>query len=179
VTGIGRWEWRDCVGAKTYVDRHPRLSRMKTGLYSQCLGGNAQYAAIHYRPDLFADVACMVSPMVVSFGALMSVMAERFGISQYRELIDLELLKAGSFTMEEMTPQLWAPSVTMPLLMVQLLEDSATRNPEDAQATFDLVASADKELFWIEGTTRRFRDGYNYFGRHPEKIIAFFDRHMK
>jgi hypothetical protein len=24
-----------------------------------------------------------------------------------------------------------------------------------------------------------FKDGYNYFGRHPEKIIAFFDKHMK
>ena len=22
------------------------------------------------------------------------------------------------------------------------------------------------------------KDGYNYFGRHPEKIIAFFDKHM-
>jgi hypothetical protein len=37
----------------------------------------------------------------------------------------------------------------------------------------------EKELFWIEGTTRRFKDGYNYFGRHPEKVIAFFDQHMK
>jgi len=25
-------------------------------------------------------------------------------------------------------------------------------------------------------TTRRFKDGYNYFGRHPAKIIAFLDR---
>jgi hypothetical protein len=45
--------------------------------------------------------------------------------------------------------------------------------------TFDLLASNEKELFWIEGTTRRFKDGYNYFGRHPERIIAFFDKHMK
>jgi hypothetical protein len=31
-----------------------------------------------------------------------------------------------------------------------------------------------KELFWIEHTMRRFKDGYNYFGRHPEKVITFF-----
>jgi len=31
----------------------------------------------------------------------------------------------------------------------------------------------------IRNTSKRFRDGYNYFGRHPEKIIAFFDKHMK
>jgi hypothetical protein len=63
--------------------------------------------------------------------------------------------------------------------MIQVLKDSWTRNPEDAQETFDLLGSKEKELFWIEGTTRRFKDGYNYFGRHPEKVIAFFDKHMK
>ncbi|HTU35672.1 MAG TPA: hypothetical protein VMF66_17850 [Candidatus Acidoferrum sp.] len=25
----------------------------------------------------------------------------------------------------------------------------------------------------------RFKDGYNYFGRYPDKVIAFFDRYMK
>jgi hypothetical protein len=67
----------------------------------------------------------------------------------------------------------------MPVLMIQVLNDSWTRNPEDAQKTFDLLASKDKELFWIEGTTRRFKDGYNYFGRHPEKVLGFFDKRMK
>jgi hypothetical protein len=41
------------------------------------------------------------------------------------------------------------------------------------------LGSKDKELFWIEGTTKRFKDGYNDFGRHPVKVIAFFDKHMK
>ena len=36
--------------------------------------------------------------------------------------------------------------------------NSWTRNPEDAQKTFDLLASKEKELFWIENTTRRFKD---------------------
>jgi uncharacterized protein len=29
LSGIGQWEWRDCVGVKTYVDNHPTLSSMK------------------------------------------------------------------------------------------------------------------------------------------------------
>jgi hypothetical protein len=85
------------------------------------------------------------------------------GIRQYQELIDLELLKMGAFVAAEMTPHLWASGVKMPVFMVQVLKDSWTRNPEDAQKTFDLLGSKDKELFWIEGTTRRFKDGYNYF----------------
>ena len=54
-----------------------------------------------------------------------------------------------------------------------LEETHGARNPEDAQKTFDLLASKDKELFWIEGTARRFKDGYNHFGRHPRKSTCF------
>jgi len=179
LSGIGQWEWRDCVGVKKFVNNHPKLSKMKVGLYSQCMGGNSQYHAIHRRPELFANVACMCSPMVVSMEAIYSAFSELYGVSQYQELIDFELLKMGAFVAAEMTPHLWAASVKMPVLMVQVLEDEWTRNPEDAQKTFDLLGSRDKELFWIENTRKRFRDGYNYFGRHPEKIIAFFDKYLK
>jgi len=64
-------------------------------------------------------------------------------------------------------------------IMSRMSEESWTRNPEDAQKTFDLLGSKEKELLWIENTTRPFKDGYNYFGRYPEKIIPFIDKHMK
>ena len=143
------------------------------------MGGNAQYHAIHRHPELFKNVACMVSPMVVSMSAIFDAFSELQGVQQYQELIDLELMKLGGFVAAEMTPHLWAASVTMPVLMVQVHDDEWTRNPVDAQTTFDLLGSTEKELLWIEGTTKRFRDGYNYFGKHPEKIIPFFDKYMK
>lgn len=179
LSGIGQWEWRDCVGVKRYVDSHPSLSKMKIGLYSQCMGGNAQYHAIYRRPELFENIACLCSPMVVSMEAIFDAFSELQGIQQYQELIDFELLKMGAFTAKEMTPHLWAEAVKMPVLMVQVLDDEWTRNPQDAQKTFDLLGSQEKELFWIEGTKKRFRDGYNYFGRHPEKVLGFFDQYMK
>ncbi len=179
LSGIGRWEWRDCVGAKKYVDSHPDLGKMKVGLYSQCMGANSQYEAIYRRSDLFENVLCLCSPMAVSMGAIFDAFSELQGIRQYQELIDLELLKMGAFVAAEMTPHLWAPGVKMPVLMVQLLEDEWTRNPEDAQKTFDLLGSTEKELFWIRDTKKRFRDGYNHFGRHPEKVLSFFAEYMK
>ena len=97
LSGIGQWEWRDCVGVKKYVDNHPTLSKMKVGLYSQCMGGNSQYHAIHRHPELFENVACMCSPMVVSMAAIYDASSELQGVQQYQELIDFELLK-------------WAPS---------------------------------------------------------------------
>ena len=105
-------------------------------------------------------------------------MSELQSVSQYQELIDLELLKMGAWLAAEMTPHLSAPGVKMPVLMVQVLEDEWTRNPEDAQKTFDLLASKEKELFWIKDTKKRFKDGYNYFGMQPEKVLGFFEKYL-
>ena len=167
------------IGKLGEAPLHVAVGKMKVGLYSQCMGGNSQYEAIARRPELFENVQCMCSPMVVSMAAIYSAMSEIQGVSQYQELIDLELLKMGAFLAHEMTPHKAAPRVKMPVLMVQVLKDAWTRNPEDAQKTFDLLGSKETELFWIEGTTKRLKDGYNYFGRHPEKVLAFFDKHMK
>jgi hypothetical protein len=101
------------------------------------------------------------------------------GVAQYQELIDLELLKMGAFPAADMTPQLFASAITMPNLTIQVRDDAWTKNPEDAQKTFDMLGTKEKEMIWVENTTRRFKDGYNYFGRYPEKVLAFFDRHMK
>lgn len=51
-------------------------------------------------------------------------------------------------------------------------------NSEDAPKTFDLLGSQKKQLFWIEGATRRFQDGYNHFGRYPETVLHFLDQHL-
>ena len=177
--GIGNWEWRDCVGVKTWVDAHPELSEMDVALYSQCMGGNSQYRAIYERPDLFANVKCMVSPMVVSMSAIYDAFSELQGVRQYQELIDLELMKMGAFITADMTPHRWAHKVTMPTLIVQVKDDAWTRNPADGQKTFDLLGAREKEIFWIENTPYRFKDGYNWFARHPETVLAFLDKHMK
>ena len=81
--------------------------------------------------------------------------------------------------MSTVTPNSSIERTFKPVLMIQVLEDEWTRNPEDAQKTFDLLGSNEKELFWIENTKKRFKDGYNYFGRHPEKVLSFFEKHMR
>ncbi len=178
ICGIGHYEWRDVIGAQKYVQNHPKLSKMKVGLYNRCTGGNAAYEAMYQRPELFEDVKCFFGPMTVSMTALMTSFAGLVGVNQYMELMDLEQLKLGGFINKEMHPQDYAHAVKMPYFMAEVLDDDWTNNPKDAQEIFDNISSQEKELFWIEGTNRRF-DGYNYFGIYPEKMIAFFDKYMK
>ena len=177
ICGIGRYEWRDVTGAQQYVKSHPKLSKMKCGLYNRCTGGNAAFEAMFRHPELFEDVTCFFGPLVVSMTALMKSFAGLMGLGDYMELMDYEQIKLGGFTNGEMHPQKYAHAVKIPYFMAQVLDDIWTDNPKDAQEIFDAVSSEDKELFWIENTNRRF-DGYNYFGVFPEKMIAFFDRYL-
>ena len=177
VCGIGRYEWRDCVGVKQYVDKHPELNQMRVGLLSRCTGANAQFEAIHRHPNLFKDIQCLMCPLAVSMEALMGTFATLQGVDQYMSEMDFLQKSFGGFTNAEMNPQLFAASVTQPVFMSQVKDDAWTDNPRDAERTFNLIASAEKELFWIEGTTRRF-DGYNYFGNNPERMLAFFGKYL-
>ncbi|MEM9548568.1 MAG: alpha/beta hydrolase [Bacteroidota bacterium] len=178
ICGIGRYEWRDVVGAQLYVQNHPKLSRMKCALYNRCTGGNAAYEAMYRRPELFEEIKCFFGPLTVSMTALMTSFAGLMGLDNYMELMDLEQIKLGGFTNGEMHPQDFAQAVKVPYFMAQVIDDIWTDNPNDAQEIFDKIGSEEKELFWIENTNRRF-DGYNYFGVYPEKMIAFFDQYMK
>lgn len=179
VSGIGQWEWRDCVGVKKFVDAHPRLSKMDVALFSQCLGGISQYAAITRHPELFKNVKCMASPLVPNMTSVFEKLSGYQGISQYQELIDLELLKLGGFAAADMSGALWAPNVKdIPILMWQVLEDAVINNPSDAERTFNALGTSDKELYWIKGTSSRFGDGYNWFGRHPQKVLSFLAKYM-
>ena len=110
--------------------------------------------------------------------AVFQAFSELQGVGQYQELIDLELLKMGAFPAADMTPQLCASAITMPNLTIQVRDDAWTKNPEDGQKTFDALGANEKEMIWVENPTRRYRDGYNYFGRHPEKVLPFIEKYM-
>jgi uncharacterized protein len=42
---------------------------------------------------------------------------------------------------------------------------------------YDNLPVADKKLYWIEGTTRRW-DDYAYFQKEPEQMLEWFNRFM-
>jgi hypothetical protein len=176
VCGIGRHEWKDCVGVKRFVDSHPEMSKMTKGLMSRCTGANAQYEAISRYPELFADIKAMVSPQPLSMSYFINVILPAQGLGEFKEELDREQNRLGGFTNGEMSAQLFAPAVNIPTLVSQVHDDSFT-NPADVQTIYDLLGTQEKELVWVHGTTRRF-DGYNYFGENPDKMLAWYAKYM-
>lgn len=174
---VGNFESRDVIGSLRYARSRPDLAGARIGLFSRCVGANATMKAMTRAPAEFDDVRCMVSPQPLSAGVSMARALERFGIPVERmQELDELVFRRTSFHIDEMSPVPWASSVRVPTLLYQVRDDVYT-HPSDVQAIHDNIATDEKDLFWIEGTTRRW-DGYAYFQREPDRILEWFDHYL-
>jgi uncharacterized protein len=175
---VGRFESRDVIGSLSYVRNREDTSRMTIGLFSRCVGGNATMFAMTRRPEVFDGVRCMVSPQPLSSRVALERALERFGMpAGYMADLNERIKLVTSFDIDEFSPVPWATSVMVPTFLYQVRDDLYTR-PSDVQAMYDNIPVAEKQLFWIEETTRRW-DGYTYFQGDPSQMLDWFDRYMK
>jgi len=177
IFSVGRYESRDIVGSLDYVRGRSDTRGMTIGLFSRCVGANATMFAMTRRPGQFEDVRCMVSPQPLSSGVALERALERLGIpascmADLNERIRLQT----SFTIDQFSPVPWARSVRIPTFLYQVRDDLYTR-PSDIQAVYDNIPVSEKELCWIEGSTRRW-DGYTFFQREPGQMLDWFARFM-
>jgi hypothetical protein len=174
---VGRFESRDVIGSLDYARRREDTREMKIGLFSRCVGGNATMFAMTRRPEAFQDLRCMVCPQPLSSGIALERGLERLGIpAEYMGDLEERIRLITSFRLDEFSPVPWAKSVRIPTFLYQVRDDLYTR-PSDVQSMFDNIPIAEKKLFWIEGTTRRW-DGYTFFQKDPSQMLEWFDRYM-
>jgi homoserine acetyltransferase len=98
------------------------------------------------------------------------------GIEDGYDKFDKAVHERTGFHLSEQSPLKHVKAVTVPTLVAQVHDDTMTR-PQDVQEIYDAIPVAEKNLYWMEGTDRRF-DGYNFFGAHPELPIEWFDKHI-
>jgi hypothetical protein len=174
----GRFESRDVIGSLAYARSHPQLGEMTVGLFSRCLGCNATLFAMQRKPEVFADVRCLIGVQPLSVRRIMQGILRLHDIAPERIAeIDQGILHATSFSLDAMSPIGAAASVVLPTLLMQVRNDVLTR-PDDVQSIFDAMPAAEKSLVWIEDSTRRW-DGYTRFARQPAEVLAWLDRFMR
>lgn len=176
ISSGGRFEARDVIGSIAFARKE--FGGMATALFSKCLGCNATFFAYERKPEVFEGIRCIVGLQPISVRVIMERIFELTGFPMDRfEDVNRETKLATSFSLEDMSPMDAAKSMTLPIFLYQVRGDLMTR-PSDVQGMFDNIPSNDKELFWVEDTTRRW-DGYTYFARHPERMLKWFEQHMQ
>ncbi|VEI16577.1 alpha/beta hydrolase family protein [Actinomyces viscosus] len=179
ISGLGLLECRDVVGSLRYVRSRPELASMKLGLFSRCMGGNSTIIAMDFWPEEFADVQALAVLNVVSGKTFIERGAENIGQdpAEAAQMLSERLRDLVGFRLDEETPLPHAHAVKVPTLMAQLRRDFLVHGEQDGQEIFDALGTKTKELLWVEDSNQRFYV-YNYFGQHPEKLIAWFDEHI-
>lgn len=173
ISSGGVLESRDVIGSLRYARARPDLGKMRTALFSRCLGCNATLFAIAGRPEEFAGVRALVGVQPLSPRRIIERVLALNGIGEEGVAeVARGIEFATSFAIDAMSPIAPSSAVQLPTFLYGVREDVLTK-PSDLQAMFDNIPAAEKELFWIEGSTRRW-DGYTYFARHPQRMLQWF-----
>jgi fermentation-respiration switch protein FrsA (DUF1100 family) len=91
------------------------------------------------------------------------------------DIVDRFVQWQGGYALKAMTPLPYVKDIKVPVFYVQARDDRWT-TVSDTQSFYD-ATPGEKEIWWIEGITRRF-DAYNFVGDHPERIIAYVQKHF-
>lgn len=179
ISGLGLLECRDVVGSVRHARDDARMGKMRTSLFSRCMGGNSTIIAMNKWPEEFKDIEALVLLNVVSGPTFIERGAENMKLDPEKaaERLDQRCRETSGFSLFDFRPQDHGQGVKVPTLMAQLRRDFMIHGERDGQEIFDSLAAPTKELLWIEESNQRFY-AYNHFGQHPQRLIEWFDTHM-
>ena len=174
----GLEESRDVVASINYIRNRPDTRGMIIGLFSRCGGASSNLHATRFYPDAFKDIRVMVLNQPISARAILTRGLERSNISTTRLDSDLDprIFRAIGYHLDELRGAISSPFVKIPTYLYGVYDDFWTR-PTDLQSVFDGIPIQDKKLYWIRGTDRRW-DGYSWFQRNPQDIMAWIAKYM-
>ena len=171
----GPEEARDVVAAVDFAAAHPDYAGADIGLLSICMGA----ASTTYAYGLENGLATrhQVKAMVAVQPLLYSYFIEAFGMPGFLARAGARVTKDRlGFDLEERSFLPDAARVTVPTLVVQNRNDPWT-NLDMVNAYYDGL-TVEKAMKWLNIEKNRFA-AYDYLGRSPEDIMAWFDRYMK
>ncbi|MFC2036455.1 alpha/beta hydrolase [Chloroflexota bacterium] len=178
ITGNGMSEYQDVLGAVDYINNRPDLGVQEIGFVCFCMGAASTMVALSKGKDQIKNARFLVAIQPVTSSVFFRCYLKDIYTSLSLFLIPIVnriVQWQGGYAFEEMTPGRFAKDIDIPTFYVQSKEDPWTEL-SDIQSFYDATPAA-KELWLIEGKMRRF-EAYNYVGEHPEKILAFIEKHF-
>jgi pimeloyl-ACP methyl ester carboxylesterase len=178
LTGVGLNEYQDVLGAIAYLGQRPDLVNPKLGFVSFCMGANSTIIALSKGAEQVQAIKFLVAVQPVSAAVFVRqyLRAEYTPMSVFlAAIVDWFVQRRGGYALKAMSPLPYVKDIKVPTLYIQARADRWT-TVADTQSFYDATLS-EKELWWIEGITRRF-DAYNYVGDHPERILEFVKTHF-
>lgn len=176
INGHGLLEYRDVIGSLRYAKSRPDTKKMKVALYSRCLGANATIVGMKKHPEEFKHVKGLIALQPVTPAVFVQKAVENQKIANGMELFDAAFHVKTGFHISDVWPIDYSSAVTLPTFVAQVKNDLSTKQ-SNVQEIYDKMSAKDKTLFWIEGTDQRFQ-GYNYFGKNPQLILDWLQKHM-
>ena len=178
ITGNGLSEYQDVLGAVVYVNNRQDLEVQQVGFVCFCMGAASAMAALSKGKDRITNVRFLVAiqPVTSSVFFRCYLKAVYTPLSLFLiPIVDRMVQWQGGYAFKDMAPGRFAKDIEVPTMYVQAKEDPWTEL-SDIQSFYDATPGA-QELWFIEDKMRRF-EAYNYVGEHPERILAFVEKHF-
>ena len=177
--GVGYWEWQDVVGSLEFARTWEETAGMAISLQSMCMGANSTLRAMEKRPDVFVGIKSWILIQPLHGQTCIERSCEAMGIDLEKGLKEFAPInkELTGLTFEDHNMRPLIKHVKIPTLMLQVRQDMVSRE-SDIQELFEMLEVEDKDLIWVEDTPWRFH-GYTYFSDHPEKMIEWYDAHMR
>lgn len=178
ITGNGLSEYQDVLGAVRYVGNRPDLDVQQIGFVCFCMGAASAMTALSKGKDQLQKARFLVAiqPVTSSVFFRCYLKAVYTPLSLFLiPIVERIVQWRGGYAFEEMAPGRFAKDIEIPTMYVQAQEDPWTEL-SDIRGFYQATPGAEA-LWLIQGKMRRF-EAYNYVGEHPERILAFVEKHF-
>ncbi len=171
--GLTNVEYQDSVASVRYAKK--RFPGSKIHLFSQCYGAVSTIRGMDRHPEDFVGVGAFVCLQPLTPEGFVTGVMEKFDMASDDNLpyFGERLKKKTGYGLDEL--EVPSGAVEVPTLLVQVQNDWRT-TPKSIEEIYENLAADDKKLLWIENEEERLQ-GYNYFAKHPEEMIAWLDSH--
>ncbi len=173
--GTGGYDERfDVLAAVGFVGSNKSTAGKPIGLVSYCMGLNATFYAFSEDDEVFTNnnVQALVGMQPLGNGDFLKAYGIKGAI--YRHA-DAHYKRHTGIPLDyPITPAV--EKVTVPTLLCQGQKDPWT-NLDFIKEVYHRLPM-EKEMYFMEEPTHRF-DGYNWFNDHPEKMLGWFEKHLR